>query len=85
MERLDRTGFFEALGCQVMWGFMCLYWRLLSGESALLVLTCRMVWSCVFIVRAVVKRTKFYTSCATAPCARSSHRVLTSANWGVYI
>ena len=42
-------------------GASCLYWRLLSGESALLVLTCRMVWSCVFIVLlcSFVKRTRF--------------------------
>ena len=87
--RLDRTGFFEALGCQVMWGFMSLYWRLLSGESALLVLTCRMIWSCVFIVLlcSFVKKTLFLHLLrdprALATFVTSG--VLTSANWGVYI
>lgn len=88
-ERLDRTGFLEALGCQVMWGFMCLYWRLLSGESALLVLTCRMVWSCVFIVLlcSFVKRTKFLHLMRDPRALLTfiTSGVLTSANWGVYI
>ena len=88
-ETLDRTGFLEALGCQVMWGFMCLYWRLLSGESALLVLTCRMVWSCVFIVLlcSFVKRTRFLYLLRDPKALATfvTSAVLTSANWGVYI
>ncbi|MFR3272911.1 MAG: EamA family transporter [Slackia sp.] len=68
---------------------MCLYWRLLSGESALLVLTCRMVWSCVFIVLlcSFVKRTKFLHLMRDPRALLTfiTSGVLTSANWGVYI
>lgn len=86
---LDRTGFLEGFFCQVIWGLMPLYWRLLSGESALLVLACRMAWSAVFIVllSAFIKRARF------GHLLRDRHACLTflasglitSVNWGVYI
>lgn len=88
-ERLDATGFAEALGCQLIWGFISLYWRLLSGESALLVLTCRMVWSCVFIVLlcSFLTKTRFahLLRDKRALAAFTASSVLTSINWGVYI
>ena len=71
-------GVLEIIGCQMIWGFMPIYWKLLSGVSALLVLDARMIFSGVLMLAlaAFVKRMRAgATSCAIhAPSAPSSHQ-----------
>ncbi|MFR4803446.1 MAG: hypothetical protein ACLT98_09090 [Eggerthellaceae bacterium] len=51
--------FLEALGCRVMWGFMCNGACFRANRRCWC--SCRMVWSCVFIILlcSFVKRTRF--------------------------
>lgn len=87
--RVDRTGFFEGLFCYLLWGFMSLYWNLLSAVPALEVLGWRMAWSSVFVIAlcVVVKRTRFLY------LLKDPRAILTflasgltiTVNWGVYV
>lgn len=84
-----RKGLAEAVSCQVLWGVMPVYWKLLSGVSALAVLTSRMIWACVFVVAlcALVKRVRFLHLRHDRRALRTflvSGSIIT-VNWGVYI
>lgn len=85
----SRIGFAEAIGCQIMWGLMPVFWRLLSGESALLVLASRMAWSAVFILLlcSVVRRVRFAYLLGKPAAVRTflATGLITTMNWGVYI
>lgn len=84
-----RLGLAESLGCELMWGLMPMFWRLLAGLSALFVLSGRLIWAGVFSVLmcVVVRRTKF-THLFRDPRAIAtflSSGVLITINWGLYI
>ena len=85
----DRTGFFQGLGCYLLWGVMPLYWKLLSAVPALEVLSWRMVWSCIAVVAlcVVVKRTRFLYLFRDPRAVRIFliTGLIISCNWGVYV
>ncbi len=72
-----------------MWGFMPIYWKLLSGVSALAVLDARMIFSGVLMLLLclVVKRMRFGALMRDRRALRTfllSGFIIT-INWGVYI
>ncbi len=87
--RTDRAGFLECLGCYLLWGFMPLYWKLLSAVPALEVLAWRMVWSCAFVLVlcAFVKRTRFLHLFRDPRAVRTFlvAGLIITCNWGVYV
>ncbi|HIT44974.1 MAG TPA: EamA family transporter RarD [Candidatus Aphodovivens excrementavium] len=85
----DRTGFLQGLFCYVLWGFMSLYWNLLSAVPALEVLSWRMAWSAVFVIAlcVLVKRTRFLYLLKDPRAVRTflASGIIITVNWGVYV
>ena len=85
----DRTGFLQGLSCYILWGFMPVYWKLLSAVSAIEVLAWRMVWSCVAIVLlcALAKRVSFASYFRDRRALRTfvASGLIITLNWGVYV
>lgn len=84
-----RLGMAESLGCEIMWGLMPMFWRLLAGLSALFVLSGRLIWTGIFsvIMCVLIRRTKF-THLFRDPRAIAtflSSGILITINWGLYI
>jgi chloramphenicol-sensitive protein RarD len=85
-----RTGIAYALGAYLLWGFMPIYWKLLSHVPAPLVLAHRIVWSCVFLaipLAAPSRRTALLQALRDwrrlRPMVLAS--LLISVNWLTYI
>lgn len=87
--RADRTGFLQGLFCYLLWGFMSLYWNLLSAVPALEVLSWRMVWSAVLLIAlcVVVKRTRFLYLLKDPRAVRTFlvSGLFITVNWGIYV
>ena len=85
----DRTGFLQGLFCYLIWGFMSLYWNLLSAVPALEVLSWRMAWSAVFVILlcVAVKRTRFLYLLKDPRAVRTfvASGLIITVNWGVYV
>ena len=85
----DRTGFFEGLACYLVWGFMSLYWNLLSAVPALEVLSWRMVFSALFLIvlASAVKRTRFLYLLRDSRAVRTfaASGLVITFNWGIYV
>lgn len=79
----------EAIGCQVIWGLMPIYWKMLSGTSALKVLEARMVWSCalMLLLCVFIKRVRFGSLLRDARAVKTFlvSGLIITVNWGVYI
>lgn len=84
-----RLGIAESLGCELMWGLMPMFWRLLAGLSALFVLAGRLIWAGVFSVLfcVAIRRIKFTHLFRDARAIRTfvSSGILITINWGLYI
>ena len=82
-------GVLVIIGCQMIWGFMPIYWKLLSGVSALLVLDARMIFSGVLMLAlaAFVKRMRAGNLLRNPRAIRTflASGCIISLNWGVYI
>lgn len=84
-----RLGVAESLGCEIMWGLMPMFWRLLAGLSALFVLSGRLIWTGVFsvVMCVLIRRTKFTHLFreSRAIITFFSSGILITINWGLYI
>lgn len=90
MDKKERAGTIQTLLAYVMWGFLTLFWNLLSEVNSVYILTQRIVWSMLFmcVVILFAGRGKEIGAVLKNPgqlgiCLVSG--ILVSVNWGVYI
>lgn len=88
-ESRMRRGLMESLGCELIWGIMPLFWRLLAALPALLVLAGRMVWAGIFaaVICRVVRRIRFLSLARSSRAVKTltASGLLITVNWGLYI
>ncbi len=88
-KRQEIIGFSEAIGCQLIWGIMAIFWKLVSTQPTMYCLAYRMVWSAVFIFLLIV----FVKKVTFVPLLKDKHALLvftttgllSALNWALYI
>lgn len=94
MERKSNVGIFAGLLTYVMWGFIPLFFKLLSDVLPLEILAQRIIWAAVFMVLAVIFTKKWQSfSVIIKAIFRSPKQfllmllvaLLISTNWFVFI
>lgn len=89
---MDRTrlGVLYGLGAYVLWGFLAIYWKELSGLNAFGLIGQRIVWSVLFL-GAILAITRHTAELRTVPGrpklvgAVALAAVLLAANWTTYV
>ena len=88
-KRESTIGFIEAIGCQLIWGFMAIFWKLVSTEPTMYCLAYRMVWASVFIILlgVFVKKIKFLPLLKDkrALAIFTVTGLISGVNWALYI
>ena len=82
-------GLAEAVGCQLIWGIMAIYWKLVSTQPTVYCLAYRMVWASVFIILLGV----FIKKVSFLPLLKDKRALLifvsaggfSALNWALYI
>lgn len=90
MNKKSTVGTLTVLGAYVCWGFLTIFWNLLSGVNPVYILAHRIVWSMVFMGLLIPFSghkneliTAFKSKKTLATCLLSG--ALVTVNWGVYI
>lgn len=83
------TGITEAVACYLIWGVAPIYWKLLSGVSALEVLAWRMMWAavCMIALCSLVRHVKFMYLLHDRRAVKTFlvSGLIITVNWGIYI
>ena len=87
---MNKTGFLYALGAFVFWGFLPIYWKLVSDVPAIETLAHRVVWSFVLLIIILSVTQNFEW---IRPALKDRRKliltlvasVMLSINWGLYI
>ena len=83
-----RNGVLAGIFCYVLWGFMPLYWKLLSEVNSLEVICHRIIW-CFVLTAAICAITRHdFVSLLKTPRARRilvPSALLITLNWSIYI
>jgi chloramphenicol-sensitive protein RarD len=89
---VDRTrlGVVYGLGAYVLWGFLTIYWKELSGLNAFGLIGQRILWSVLFlgVILAITRRTAELRTVPGRPKligAAALAAVLLAANWTTYV
>lgn len=85
-----KTGVYFALGAFTLWGFLPLFWKMLSDFSAGEILANRMIWSAVFVVFLLYRRKQLHDVKRIFQQPKKLGLVIMSAlvisaNWFIYI
>ena len=88
-HRHDSSGVAHALAAYTIWGILPLYWKYLSSVDFLQILSCRILFSLIFVWALLAARgnARWPRILRTAANLRSLalSTLLISVNWGVYI
>ncbi len=87
---MDKKNLFFVVLCYVLWGTLPLYWHLLSGVGAVLVLCCRLIFAAIFSVLVLLCMKRGKEIIAMLKDRAVMKYLLIAApviciNWGVYI
>jgi len=87
---MDKKALISTAGAYVLWGFLPLYWQLLSGYSALFVLANRIIWSAIFTITLLAINKSLPALKATLKNKNMMKflvpaSIFVTINWGIYI
>lgn len=94
MNRNIKLGIILGLGAYLMWGFLPIYWKYLESVRPDVVLSHRIIWSCIFMLLIVLftKQTRsFITECRRILHQKKTLIIITTAsilislNWLIFI
>jgi len=86
----SKLGVYYALGAFTLWGFLPLFWKMLSAFSAGEILANRMIWSAVFVVVLLYRRNQLHDVKRIFQDPKKLglvvlSAIIISANWFIYI
>ena len=87
---MRNKGPFFVLLCYLMWGVLPIFWKTLAAVDSFYVLTCRVVWSMVFLAVILAVQRRFHVVRAVVANRKELGCLVLSGafvcvNWGLYI